>query len=335
MKNRPKHSEFTNMQPTPKGLKPRHLPGLFQTCGLLVLLICLTVRHQGVVLAATDWQAEGPSASFHLTEVSQPDPSADLLVSQTYTAVLDLQNLPDGGLTSAIFTCRYDPTLVKLDPPLDSGFFGTDALSNLDGTTGDTFVYSISGKSSSTSGTALRISFQTLSPGTFNLDCIVSASGDGDPSQVPFRANKFSIVNPVVNLPITGTVSANRPVSLSLYSGSTLITSTSPDSSGAFSLTAVPGEYTLAASAPGFLSAQTPLSLSTAASLPALQLIAGDVNHDGTIDTTDVGLIGIYYQASSTDPALTPDLNNDGSIDILDLEIIAHNFGQMAPTSWK
>jgi hypothetical protein len=335
MKNRPTHSGCTNSQPKPKGMRLGHLPSLFQSFGLMALLLCITFRPQGFVLAAESGQIGETYASFHLTDELQPDPTAALLVSQTYTAVIDLRNLPDGGLTSATFACRYDPALVQLDPPLDAGLFGTDAFSNLDGPSGDTFVYTISGKSRFNSGAALHISFHTLEPGTFNLDCIVSADSDGDPSQIPFHANGLSIVKPLVDLSITGTISANRPVSLSLYSGSTLITSTSPDSIGAFSLSALPGEYNLVASAPGFLRAQALVSLSTAANLPALQLIAGDVNQDGTIDTADARLIGIYYQASSTDPALTPDLNNDGNIDILDLEIIARNFGQMAPTSWK
>ncbi|MEI7849602.1 MAG: dockerin type I domain-containing protein, partial [Chloroflexota bacterium] len=298
-------------------------------------LLCFTVRHPSVVRAADSRQAAEPSASFHLADGSLPNPTTGLLVSETYTAVLDLQNLPEEGLTSATFACRYDPSLIQLDPPQDAGFFGPNALSNLDGPSGDTFVYIISGKSIDQSGTALRINFQTLAPGTFNLDCLVSTSNNSDPSPIPFSSSSLSIVKPVVNLPITGIISANRPVSLSLYSGSTIITSTSPDSNETFSLSAPPGEFTLVASAPGFLNAQTLVSLSNATSLPKLQLIAGDVNQDGTIDTADAHLIGIYYQANITDPAFTPDLNNDGSIDILDLEIIAQNFGQIAPTSWK
>lgn len=57
--------------------------------------------------------------------------------------------------------------------------------------------------------------------------------------------------------------------------------------------------------------------------------ILGDVDGDGIVDMTDVGLIARCYLATPSSPRWNPacDLSGDGIIDMADIGIVAANFG--------
>jgi len=61
--------------------------------------------------------------------------------------------------------------------------------------------------------------------------------------------------------------------------------------------------------------------------------IAGDINDDGTVDTTDLSLLNNAY-GSTREPNPSPnwdptaDVNNDGIVNAQDLEILGKNFGK-------
>jgi hypothetical protein len=139
---------------------------------------------------------------------------------------------------------------------------------------------------------------------------------------------------PVPNGTLTGKVLAGKPVTVSLYSGTTLVTSTGVDQNGDFSLTALAGSYTVVATASGFLTAQGSAGLTggSTTTKPDITLLAGDIDGNNVIDQFDALTIGMNYNATTPSAA---DLNNDGVINVLDLELLADNYHATGPLTWE
>jgi hypothetical protein len=132
---------------------------------------------------------------------------------------------------------------------------------------------------------------------------------------------------------LTGKVVAGKPVTVSLYTGETLVTSVTAGTDGTFSLTAPAGTYTVRATASGFLGAEGAVTLTTGetSTKPEVTLVAGDIVNNNVIDEFDALTIGMSY--NTADPAAA-DLNNDGIINVLDLELLARNYRQIGPIAW-
>jgi len=139
---------------------------------------------------------------------------------------------------------------------------------------------------------------------------------------------------PLPNGTLTGKVLAGKPVTVSLYSGNTLVTSVSADQNGDFSLTAPAGLYTVVATASGFLSAQGSANLigGSTSTKPTIDLLAGDIDANNVIDQFDAMTIGMNYNSATPSAA---DLNNDGVINVLDLELLAANYRETGPLVWE
>lgn len=134
---------------------------------------------------------------------------------------------------------------------------------------------------------------------------------------------------------LTGRVISSKPVTVSLYDGSSvLVTSVTANPDGTFSLTAPAGTYTVIATADGFLSAQGSAVLSggNTTTKPDITLLAGDIDGDNVIDQFDAMTIGISY-GSLVPPGA--DLNSDGVINIFDLELLAKNYRKTGPVPWE
>lgn len=132
---------------------------------------------------------------------------------------------------------------------------------------------------------------------------------------------------------LTGEVEAGKPVTVSLYTGSTLVTSVTANTDGTFSLTAPAGTYTVVATAEGFLSAEGPVTLTAGevSTKPKIALLAGDIVNNDVIDQFDALTIGMSYNTATPTAA---DLNNDGIINVLDLELLARNYRATGPLEW-
>ena len=113
-----------------------------------------------------------------------------------------------------------------------------------------------------------------------------------------------------------------------------LIASVPADPTGVFSLTAPAGTYTVVASASGFLSAQGSVTIASgnAATLPIINLLAGDIDNNNVIDQFDALTIGMNYNTVTPSAA---DLNNDAVINVLDLELLAANYRETGPIAWQ
>jgi hypothetical protein len=134
---------------------------------------------------------------------------------------------------------------------------------------------------------------------------------------------------------LTGQVLAGKPVTVSLYDATnTLITSVAANANGTFTLSALAGNYTVRATASGFLSAQGSVSLTagSTSTMPTVTLLAGDIDANNVIDQLDAMTIGMNYNAATPTAA---DLNNDGVINVLDLELLAQNYRETGPIAWQ
>ena len=133
---------------------------------------------------------------------------------------------------------------------------------------------------------------------------------------------------------LSGQVLAGKPITVSLYSGTTLVTSVTANNDGTFSLTAPAGSYTVLATSSGFLSAQGSATLTGGSTntKPTVTLLAGDIDGNNVIDQFDALTIGMNYNAASPSAA---DLNNDGVINVLDLELLAENYRATGPIAWE
>lgn len=149
-----------------------------------------------------------------------------------------------------------------------------------------------------------------------------------------FTSTPVASPTPLPNGTLTGQVIASKPVTVSLFSGNTLVTSVTANPDGTFNLTAPAGSYTVVATAGGFLSAQgsAVLNPGSTTTKPNVTLLAGDIDNNNVIDQFDALTIGINYNSAS--PAAA-DLNNDGIINVLDLELLAQNYRETGPIVWE
>jgi hypothetical protein len=129
-------------------------------------------------------------------------------------------------------------------------------------------------------------------------------------------------------------VLAGKPITVSLYSGTTVVTSVTANNDGTFSLTAPAGSYTILATSSGFLSAQGSATITggSTTTKPNITLLAGDIDGNNVIDQFDALTIGMNYNATTPSAA---DLNNDNVINVLDLELLADNYRATGPLAWE
>jgi len=134
---------------------------------------------------------------------------------------------------------------------------------------------------------------------------------------------------------LTGQVLASQPVTVSLYDAvNTLVTSVAVNTDGTFSLTAPAGAYKVSATAGGFLGTQGSVTLTAGNTntLPAISLLAGDIDGNSVIDQFDALTIGMSYNTTVPTAA---NLNNDEVINVLDLELLAGNYRKTGPVAWQ
>ena len=132
---------------------------------------------------------------------------------------------------------------------------------------------------------------------------------------------------------VAGQITVSKPVTVNIYDSNMILVATTESADGNFSLEVAPGNYTVVAVAPGFLSAQRTVTITTGVTdtLPPLTMLAGDLDANNVIDQFDALTIGMSYNAAVPDAA---DLNDDGIINVLDLELLAKNYRKTGPTPW-
>lgn len=299
---------------------------------------------------------------------------ASVKIGDTAVVSVNLNNIPSEGYKSAEFSCTYDPSLVEKSNIVATNLFGADPVVVIHDPQPGTFIVAIAGADSNratTSGPAFTFSVKGLQAGQSQIKCTARVSkGDNVPIDLQSNGATLTILGaettstpivtptetpgdhehpaptgmpplesptplPATNGAVGGQVSASKPVTVSLVDvNNATVASVPVDSSGMFILTALPGSYTLLATASGYLSHQGSVTLMAGETIvkPVVDLLAGDVDGNNVIDQFDALTIGMNYTASTPTSA---DLNNDGAIDFLDLELLAENYRKTGPSTWE
>ncbi|HEY5728769.1 MAG TPA: carboxypeptidase regulatory-like domain-containing protein [Anaerolineales bacterium] len=282
---------------------------------------------------------EPPTTDPSSTTTAEP---ASLKVGETSIVSVSLDNIPAEGYTSAEFTCTYDMSLVEVGNIVVTDLFGADSATAINGPAEGSFIVAvagINGNKATADGVAFTFSAKGLQVGTAAIACVARVStGDNILTEVESTSASLVITDDVIvveDSTLTGQVFAGKAVTVSLYDAAdTLVKSAAADVDGNFSLTVPAGTYTVVATASGFLGAEgsATLTANETSTMPAVTLLAGDIDGNDVIDQFDAMTIGMSY--NGTDPAAA-DLNNDGIINVLDLELLAANYRLTGPVVWQ
>ncbi|MFZ5909938.1 MAG: peptidoglycan DD-metalloendopeptidase family protein [Chloroflexota bacterium] len=261
-------------------------------------------------------------------------------VGETALVSVRLNNVPASGLTSAEFTCSVDPALLEISNITIADLFGPDPASAINGPQSGNFIVAIAGSRgnrATTDGVAFTFYVKGLMAGQAVIDCQTRvSSGDNQLTAIPSIPSTLVIngtslgTSPVVN----GRVIAYKPATVNLFEGATLVNSVPVNADGTFNFTTVAGNYTVVASAEGYLTAQGTISLADGSilTLSTVTLPAGDIDGNSVIDQFDAMTIGMSYNTALPSAA---DLNNDGVINVLDLELLAAYYRQSGALVWS
>jgi uncharacterized protein (DUF2141 family) len=108
--------------------------------------------------------------------------------------------------------------------------------------------------------------------------------------------------------------------------------SSTSDEQGNFEMNLPEGTYTLEICKNGFLKRQIPITIvkDQLTVVPPVTLVAGDINGDGYVDISDLGMLADSYGSQSGAPQYSEhaDFNADGFIELSDLGILADTYGK-------
>lgn len=260
---------------------------------------------------------------------------ASVIVGGTSIGTVMLTNIPAGGYASAEFTCSFNPALTQVSNIADAGLFGSDPAVAINGPANGSFVFAVAGsngKRAAADGAVFTFTVSALAAGQADFSCVARVSTGGSLTTIASTPASLLITGATGSL--SGVALATKTVTVTLYKqDSSVETTTTTDANGNFTMTAPAGTYTVAASAPGFLRAQGSPVLTSGVTtvMPAISLLAGDIDGNDVIDQFDALTIGMNYNLSA--PAAA-DLNNDGTINVLDLELLAANYRATGPLAW-
>jgi hypothetical protein len=284
----------------------------------------------------TSTSTMAPTPTSSLPNVSIVINPASITVGGTSDGTVNLNNPPASGYTSAEFTCTYDQTLIQVSNFLAGGVFGPDPVMVVNGPTAGSFIVAIAGSNGSeatASGIAFTFDITALQAGAAAVQCTVRVS-DGTDTLITIPSTPGNVTVTTAQGNLAGQVLASKDVTVSLYNpDTTLATSAVVNPDGTFNLSALAGNYTVVASAEGFLDAQGAPTLTSGATttMQTVILLAGDIDGNNVIDQFDAMTIGMNYNLAAPTAA---DLNDDGTINILDLELLAGNYGQSGALAW-
>jgi len=290
------------------------------------------------------------SFTIRRVEVNEPtDPAASstaesdsLKVGESTLISISLDNIPEGGYTSAEFTCTYDMSMVEVSNIVVTDLFGADSATALSGPASGSFILAVAGSNgnkATADGVAFTFNVKALQVGQATITCVARVSvGDSVLTELAPTSVTLTITDVVVD-PVDGTVAgqvlAGKAVTVSLYDETdTLVTSVVANTDGTFSLTAPAGTYKVTAVADGFLGAEgsAVVVADTTTTKSTVTLLAGDIDGNDVVDQFDAMTIGMSYNGA--DPSAA-DLNNDGVINVLDLELLAANYRLTGPLTWE
>jgi len=197
-------------------------------------------------------EPETGSGFYELTirrvEVEPSDPSStttvepsSVFVGESAAAGVSLDNIPEGGYSSAEFVCTFDPSLVAVSNIVVGGLFGEDSVSALNGPTDGTFIVAVAGSNGNRAyedGTAFTFDLAALQAGDANVSCSVRVSvGENALTDVESTGTTLHIEDEVVveEGTVDGQVNALKSVTVSLYNAAEeLVATTTANEDGCF-----------------------------------------------------------------------------------------------------
>lgn len=277
---------------------------------------------------------EQGDSPFLTTSLTPPS----VLIGESSTVAVNLNNVPVGGFASAEFACTYNPAMVEISAITPTELFGADPIAVVNGPQNGSFVFAVAGSignKATSNGAVFTFSAKGLQVGQSAIDCQARAStGDLVLVAIPSTPASLDVID---NIPtptqgtFAGQVFAGKPVNVTLTDQNGAVAgSVIANANGTFSLSLPAGTYTAVASAPGFLRAQGTVSIASGSTttIQTVNLLAGDIDGNDVIDNFDALTIGINY--NGTEPAAA-DLSGDGTINVLELEILSPNYRQIGP----
>ena len=97
------------------------------------------------------------------------------------------------------------------------------------------------------------------------------------------------------------------------------------------------GQHAIRATLPGYVSAAGVVTIDSslqAYAMPAITLLAGDLNGDETVDLFDLVLLSTLFGNQEVG-SLHSDLNADGAVGLADLVLVGNNLGETGPMSYE
>jgi len=255
---------------------------------------------------------------------------------------VSLLDAPPNTYASAEFICTFNATVVEARDIAFSNLFGPDAVPIVTTPQNGSFIAAIAGSNgnkATTGGEVLTFNLKGLQVGQTTIECTGRVSkGDNFAIPLPSSGSLLKVQSQPPQMGILrGQVIAAKPVTVKVRTPDNAIIPVPIQPDGTFILPVFPGNYTVDASASGFLSAETPQGSVTVRdgdtiTLPTIRLLAGDIDGNNVINQLDAITIGMNYGTSTPAEA---DLNNDSVIDFLDLELLARNYLKTGPVAWQ
>jgi len=292
--------------------------------------------------ANDDWRTikySSPSPTTRLvatTESTAPYPGDPISVELTLEEANDLY--------AAQATCTVDPALLQPQ----SGSFGNffDSVNNLIGmnnadAAAGTWTGAISHRSPaeplSGNGLFATIVYQAQSPGTTSITCDPLLSDqNGFAQPVTFTGTEITVLPFATANGLVTYQGRLDHADITLTATGPIVRTVTTDSTGNFELELKAGDYTLVASAEGYLSKSTMVTVTSGQSvtLPSTILQGGSVNGDDVIDIGDATLVAANFGLTVPPGDARADINDDGIVNVQDLAILGSNYGLSGNQAW-
>lgn len=292
---------------------------------MLVLIMALIITTAGNYVCSAD---NTPTINMTVPE--------QIYTDQIFDVQVHLNNVQN--IEGVDFSLTFDPQLVEVQDAdqasagiqITGGTFlqGLLAKNEADNPNGTIrFATATSDPGATGSGILATIKFKALQKGTSNLAFTSVKLVDQGLNWVNCNSENASL-NISDQGVITGKVTmqgraAHGGITISAY-GTDTTTTTNPD--GTFTLSLSPGNYTLYATAPRYISKKLgdfTITPGLSNNLQDQLLLAGDANADDKVGLDDLVVLQKDYDGSGD---LNSDFNGDQKIDLIDLVLLTKNY---------
>jgi len=255
---------------------------------------------------------------------------------------LNIQNAEN--LYAAQALCEADPSVLELQDGQFGDFFDPTlrliAANQTDAAAGE-WLGAISQQNPagplSGNGLLATISYVATASGTTSLTCEpLFSDRNGFSLPVSFASSDITVMPFAVASGMAKYQGHTDHTGITITASGPFMQTTATDSTGNFVLDLKTGTYTVTASAPGYLTNSTTISVTSGQpiTLSATTLKGGNVNGDNAINISDVTLVAANFGLTVPPADSRADINADGIVNVLDLAILGGNYGLSGTQGW-